>query len=117
MITLTTAAHRSGQIRLGNAQESLSLTIDSAAQALTIDRTETGVPFALQYGTKRTVPLAAGPQRLQLWLDHSSFELSVANGQHFASGRIFPQVSAPWRMTADTGLVTAATGRRLNNMS
>ncbi|WP_318767625.1 GH32 C-terminal domain-containing protein [Lactiplantibacillus carotarum] len=100
-----------GQISLGNADEALTLNFN--ATTLTIDRQRAGQAIGTDRGNVRTLPLTPGAHHLSLWLDRSSFELFVDDGMQVASGRIFPNYDAPWRLTTAMDTAVTVTGHRL----
>lgn len=100
-----------GQISLGNADEALTLNFN--ATTLTIDRQRAGQAIGTDRGNVRTLPLTPGAHHLSLWLDRSSFELFVDDGMQVASGRIFPNYDAPWRLTTAMDTTVTVTGHRL----
>ncbi|RRK10150.1 sucrose-6-phosphate hydrolase [Lactiplantibacillus garii] len=104
-----------GKIALGNGHEELALTFDG--QALTIDRRIAGEPVDSDYGNTRKLDLLPGSHQLALWLDRSSFELFIDDGQRVASGRIFPHFDTPWRVTTALDTPVQVTGQRLPKLN
>lgn len=100
-----------GTLTLGNNAEALTLAFDG--QTLTIDRRSAGLPVGTDHGNVRQLPLAPGRHQLSLYLDRSSFELFIDNGDQVASGRIFPHSSDPWHLTTDLDGALTVTGHRL----
>ncbi|MHA3065054.1 sucrose-6-phosphate hydrolase [Lacticaseibacillus saniviri] len=101
-----------GEIRLGNADEALQL--NWTADTLTVDRTQAGIAFGETYGTTRTITWSKGSHQLELYLDHSTFELFVDGGQQVLSGRIFPRQKQAWTVSAPEQV--RVTGQRLKTM-
>jgi beta-fructofuranosidase len=68
--------------------ESLVIRYDASAGELTIDRTNAGEPFATEYGTTRTKAIAV--TSLHVFVDSSSVECFVNDGEAVATLRVFP---------------------------
>lgn len=92
------------EVKLGNTEEYLSLHFKAQSETLTIDRGQAGEPIETEYGTSRTLKLGSGRHRLTLYLDRSSFELFIDDGQQVASGRIFPHCSSPWHVQSESNV-------------
>ena len=73
-------------------QEATVLSYDAATQRFTIDRSRSGVDVpAIDYGTTRTVQLTEPLHQLRLFVDRSSIEVFLNDGDATASARIFPK--------------------------
>ncbi|MDQ0192513.1 beta-fructofuranosidase [Paenibacillus wynnii] len=79
---------------------------DSAAGKVVLDRSESGQGLALEYGTQRShaVALRDSMLTLHMFVDTSSVEVFVNDGETVFSARIFPeQVSTGIRLYAEGG--------------
>ncbi|MCY1692056.1 GH32 C-terminal domain-containing protein [Exiguobacterium sp. SL14] len=66
-----------------------------ASRQFTIDRSRSGAEVpAESFGTLRSTVLAKDLHTLRLFVDRSSFELFLNDGEAVASGRIFPKGSS-----------------------
>ncbi|WP_138859456.1 sucrose-6-phosphate hydrolase [Exiguobacterium mexicanum] len=68
--------------------ESLVIRYDATAGELTIDRTNAGEPFATEFGTTRTKAIHV--TSLHVFVDSSSVECFVNDGEAVATLRVFP---------------------------
>lgn len=68
--------------------ESLVIRYDASTRELTIDRTNAGEPFATEFGTTRTNVMDV--TSLHLFVDSSSVECFVNDGEAVATLRVFP---------------------------
>ncbi|WP_396129817.1 GH32 C-terminal domain-containing protein [Exiguobacterium mexicanum] len=68
--------------------ESLVIRYDAKVGELTIDRTHAGEPFATEYGTTRTKAITV--TSLHVFVDSSSVECFVNDGEAVATLRVFP---------------------------
>ncbi|MBB5182368.1 sucrose-6-phosphate hydrolase [Catenisphaera adipataccumulans] len=73
-----------------DGQNGLRITVDPKAGALTVDRSQIGEQYALEYGTSRTCPLAHEETTLNIFVDRSIFEIYVNKGEAALTGRVFP---------------------------
>lgn len=73
-----------------NEDESLLLTYDKDAKKLTLDRSKMKHQFALDYGVIREYNLEDLLNKLQIYVDHSSIEIFINDGEAVMSSRIFP---------------------------
>lgn len=101
------------QLTIGNDEEFLVFSFDLSSDYLTVDRTNSGVPFSQQYGGKRSVKLSCEQHSMDLYLDHSSFELFIDDGQETISGRFFPLNQTNWKLQVKQGKILEMTGNRL----
>ncbi|MGA9232823.1 MAG: GH32 C-terminal domain-containing protein, partial [Exiguobacterium oxidotolerans] len=73
-------------------QEATVLTYDAMTQRFTLDRSRSGAEVpAVDYGTTRTVQLEQPLHQLRLFVDRSSIEIFLNDGEAVASTRIFPK--------------------------
>ncbi|WP_029332832.1 glycoside hydrolase family 32 protein [Exiguobacterium oxidotolerans] len=73
-------------------QEATVLTYDATTQRFTLDRSRSGAEVpAVDYGTTRTVQLEQPLHQLRLFVDRSSIEIFLNDGEAVASTRIFPK--------------------------
>lgn len=81
------------ELRTG-IHEKTMLYYQPEIQKLTLDRSLSGQPFALEYGTTRScnAPLHNGVLSLQIFVDISSIEIFVNDGQSVFTARIFPEL-------------------------
>ncbi|MEW4372843.1 glycoside hydrolase family 32 protein [Paenibacillus kandeliae] len=77
-----------------SASERTVLLYDAASRTLTLDRTEAGQPLAETYGTTRSVVLEQQLHRLHVFVDVSSIEVFVNDGEAVLTSRIFPQLGS-----------------------
>ncbi|WP_223068920.1 glycoside hydrolase family 32 protein [Paenibacillus caui] len=75
--------------RSGNGQRTV-LSCDSIQGRLTLDRTLSGAPVAAEYGTVRSCAVDAERLKLHLFVDTSSVEVFVNDGEEVFTARIFP---------------------------
>ncbi|MEW4355238.1 sucrose-6-phosphate hydrolase [Streptococcus pneumoniae] len=68
----------------------LKLLFDTENGVVTVDRSEAGEPYALDFGTKRSCPIDKQPVNVNIFIDKSIFELFINKGEKVFSGRIFP---------------------------
>jgi beta-fructofuranosidase len=68
-----------------------SITIDPTTKKITIDRSACGIPFGEEYGTARSLRLEEMDQvSLHIFVDTSSIEIFVNDGEGTFTSRIFP---------------------------
>ena len=68
----------------------LVITYDDAAKAITIDRSDMVHRFNTDWGEQRTRPLPKGLFHLRFFVDRSSVEIFVNDGDAVFSSRVFP---------------------------
>lgn len=68
----------------------LRLTIDLQNGVLTLDRSEAGQQYALEFGQTRTCPLENETTTANIFIDKSTFEIFINKGEKVLSGRIYP---------------------------
>lgn len=67
------------------------IAYNSAKKRLTIDKSSMRNVVNAEYGTDRSITLEDGVRHLQVFVDHSSVEIFVNNGEAVMSARIFPE--------------------------
>nr|WP_274378781.1 GH32 C-terminal domain-containing protein [Streptococcus sp. S784/96/1] len=68
------------------------LICDFNKQQLILDREKSGIPLATEYGTTRVLSNnIVSILKLQVFLDRSSIEIFINDGESVSSSRIFPQ--------------------------
>lgn len=70
-------------------EDSLVIHYEADMRTLTIDRANAGEPFAIQYGTSRSKEIEV--ERLRVFIDSSSVECFVNDGDAVATLRVFPE--------------------------
>lgn len=67
------------------------LVLDYAKQKIILDRSRAGAPVAEEFGNQRVIFEELGKETLlDIYLDRSSLEIFINDGQEVASSRIFP---------------------------
>ena len=69
--------------------EFTTLYLNSSKKELVLDREKTGVPVAVDFGTKRKIPYDKEQIKLRLYLDTSSVEIFVNEGEAVFTSRLF----------------------------
>lgn len=93
------------EVRVGE-QEKTTLTYDSNNKKIIFDRSQSGVPFSQDYGMVRQCSFHSRTVTFHLFVDSSSIELFVNDGQEVFTARIFPEPeSRGIRFFADGGEV------------
>ncbi|MPM17457.1 Sucrose-6-phosphate hydrolase [bioreactor metagenome] len=78
------------------------ITLDPSAKKITIDRSRCGIPFAEDFGTTRSLAVEQMEKvKLQIFVDISSIEIFVNDGEATFTSRVFPEAG-------ETGLSLAA---------
>ena len=68
------------------------ITLDPTTKKITIDRSRCGIPFAEEFGTTRTLSVEQMEAvKLQIFVDTSSIEIFVNDGEGTFTSRVFPQ--------------------------
>lgn len=75
---------------LKSEHESLLLSYDENAKKLVLDRSQMEIQFAEKYGVIRELELDTPLRNLQIFVDQSSIEIFVNQGEAVMSSRIFP---------------------------
>ena len=74
----------------GNGSDGLRIEYDDAKREITVDRSRLMRRFNTEQGESRTRPLPKGLFHLRIFIDKSSVELFVNDGDAVFSSRIFP---------------------------
>lgn len=77
------------EIRMSETERTV-ISYDAAAQKVVVDRSESGEAFAEKYGTTRQCKVEPGKIKFHLFVDVSSVELFVNDGEEVFTCRIFP---------------------------
>ncbi|WP_054955348.1 glycoside hydrolase family 32 protein [Paenibacillus dakarensis] len=77
-------------IRAGQSEQTV-IRYDHGIQKVTFDRSASGEPSGVKYGTTRSCKLDADYIKLHLFVDTSSVELFINDGEKVFTSRIFPQ--------------------------
>lgn len=77
------------EFRAGSNEKTV-LSYHSIEKKVILDRTESGQPFGTSYGTVRKCALEADKIKFHLFVDVSSVEVFVNNGEEVFTSRIFP---------------------------
>jgi len=91
-VLLTVPADQQATIKISNADQTgdLIFRMDAQTGQVLIDRSQTGHPFAEQYGQTRVTQLAAHTTiKIRLVIDVSVFECYINNGYTVMTGRFF----------------------------
>ena len=68
------------------------ITLDPSTKKITIDRSRCGIPFAEDFGTTRTLTVEQmNAVKLQIFVDTSSIEIFVNDGEGTFTSRVFPE--------------------------
>lgn len=85
------SAQKAGlKLRVGEGEETL-LYLDTATQKVVLDRTKTGAPFAQEFGNIRQKNYQKDKIRFQIFMDTSSIEVFVNEGEIVFTSRLFPK--------------------------
>ena len=76
-------------LRVGNGEKTV-FTWDCQQKTLTLDRSRSGIIPAADFGTQRTVSYEKDHLDLRIFMDSSSIEIFVNEGEEVFSARIFP---------------------------
>ncbi|OAS89283.1 MULTISPECIES: glycoside hydrolase family 32 protein [Metabacillus] len=88
------SAQRAGlKLRVGEGEETL-LYLDHGVKKVVLDRTKTGTPFAQEYGTIRQKHYQKNKVRFQIFIDISSIEVFVNDGEIVFTSRLFPKIES-----------------------
>ena len=80
----------------------LEIRYNDVKREITVDRSGMKTQFNVQEGTERTRPLENGLQHLRIFIDRSSVEIFVNDGDAVFTSRVFPQESEHhFRMEGD----------------
>lgn len=89
-INLEGATRAGIAFRVGEEEETICL-LDKTAEYFCLDRTHSGQPVATDYGTVRKIAYNQSVIHLTVFLDQSSLEIFVNDGEAVFSSRIFPE--------------------------
>jgi beta-fructofuranosidase len=79
-----------GIIFRGNEEEKTVIKYDSAQKKVILDRTLSGKEVAVEYGSERACEIYADKIKFHLFVDCSSVEIFVNDGEEVFTARIFP---------------------------
>ncbi|GGE35841.1 sucrose-6-phosphate hydrolase [Streptococcus himalayensis] len=68
----------------------LQVLFDTENGLVSLDRSQAGEQYALDFGTKRTCPIDNQSINVNIFIDKSVFELFINKGEKVFSGRVFP---------------------------
>lgn len=91
-LELQIPANQTTQLNLcvmGN-NRGLKLIVDTASGRLQLDRSQVGQQYALEFDTVRTCQIPKEDVTLNIYLDQSTVEIFVNNGQSVLTSRVFP---------------------------
>lgn len=77
-----------------NENKKTILYYDYNNKKVILDRTNSGEKFALEYGTERRVKIISDKIKFHIFMDSSSIEVFVNDGEEVFSARIFPDKSS-----------------------
>ncbi|MBM4764427.1 sucrose-6-phosphate hydrolase [Bacillus sp. B15-48] len=77
------------ELRVG-ADEKTVIKYNAVTKKVVFDRTESGQSFAMEYGSVRKCSLNTDELSFRIFVDVSSVEVFVNNGEEVFTGRIFP---------------------------
>lgn len=90
-VTLTNLnASCSGMHFCVGEKEQTTLSVNWEKHLITLDRSRTGEKVSLAYGEQRSIPYDKKSVALQLFLDTSSVEIFINNGEAVFTSRLFP---------------------------
>ncbi|OJG74756.1 hypothetical protein RV12_GL002173 [Enterococcus quebecensis] len=88
---LSSTAEQFGLLLRGKGKKGTKIYVDQVKQKLILDRTDSGFPFAENYGTIRQVPYKKSTIKLHIFVDTSSIEIFVNDGEVTFTARIFTE--------------------------
>lgn len=74
-----------------NGKRGFEISYDRNSKVLSIDRSDMANQFNEEYGAVRKIRLAEGLREIEVYVDHSSIEIFVNDGETVISSRVFPQ--------------------------
>ena len=77
-----------------NETEKTIVKYDASEKKIILDRSLSGEPFGLSYGTTRKCQLDASTIKFHLFVDVSSVEIFINDGEEVFTARIFPDLDA-----------------------
>lgn len=91
------------ELRVGDGEKTV-IRYDRGQRKIILDRSQSGVPVALPYGTTRACFLDAESIHMRIFMDVSSVEVFVNDGEAVFTARIFPsEASDGIRFFAEEG--------------
>jgi len=84
---------KAGEVGLNlrtGAREKTVIKYDTVKKKIILDRSKAGIEVALQYGTTREIPYDGHRLKLQIFMDTSSLEIFINDGESVITSRIFP---------------------------
>lgn len=81
------------EFRTGKSEKTV-LLYDRVGKKVILDRSRSGQPIATEYGTERRCSLDADTIKFQLFVDSSSVEIFVNDGEEVFTSRIFPSMNS-----------------------
>ena len=69
----------------------LRINFDLKKGQVTVDRSQVGEPFALDFGTSRSCNIDKEATNASIFIDKSIFEIFINKGEKVFSGRVFPR--------------------------
>ena len=69
----------------------LRINFDLKAGQVTVDRSQAGEPFALNFGSIRNCNINKQATNASIFIDKSIFEIFINKGEKVFSGRVFPR--------------------------
>jgi len=86
-----TDAHEYGVMLRAGGKEQTVIKYDSVAQKVILDRSKSGEPTGIEYGTIRQCQLVSDKIKFHIFVDVSSVEIFVNDGEEVFTARIFPK--------------------------
>lgn len=77
------------ELRVGETEKT-TIKYDAKTKKIILDRTKSGEPAGVQYGTVRRCDFDSGSISLRIFVDVSSIEVFVNDGEEVFTARIFP---------------------------
>jgi len=76
-------------LRMGNVEKTV-IKYDRVNKMIVLDRSEAGEDVAVEYGTIREIPYERETLKLRIFMDTSSLEIFINDGESVMTSRIFP---------------------------
>lgn len=74
-----------------DGEQKFTLDFDTVHGKMTLNRKNSGVAFATEFGVERSFEIAPGELTLQIFVDQSVIEIFINNGEQTATARVFPK--------------------------
>ena len=88
-----------------NGTGGLNIVYDDSKKEITVDRSGMNRRFNIEWGEQRTRPLPKGLFHLRVFIDSSSIEIFVNDGDAVFSSRVFPTNGEErWRLNGDASV-------------